>query len=242
MIVANGIDFTGASVAPAMKRIEALSRVEETWIDVSTDDDPGGPTIRRVLGRAISFIDQVTSCIRLTRAPISRDDHTGRAIGLTFGSGDVYGWVEFGYPASVPARRVNFGLMKTVLTSGMKQEVRVEFDVLFRLGKLLGDIPLGPQGEFDLRPWSSSKTTTPAAGGTGPAPVETASQPGCNPVNPAEPDSQQDRSMREREQSSSPAAPHGSPSFGPADQPKGGHHGQAEDFRHAAPPEHRVRR
>jgi hypothetical protein len=82
------------------------------------------------------------------------------------------------------------------------------------------------------------ETTTPAAVGAGPAPVETASQPGGNPVNPAERDSQQDRSMREREQSSSPAAPHGSPSFGPTDQTEEGHHGQAEDFRHAAPPEH----
>jgi hypothetical protein len=87
------------------------------------------------------------------------------------------------------------------------------------------------------------ETTTPAAVGAGPAPIETASQPGANPVNPAERDSQQDRSMREREQSSSSsAALTGSPSSDPTDQTKGGHHGQAEDFRHAAQPEHQVRR
>jgi hypothetical protein len=250
-IAANGIDYTSASVVRAVKRIEELSQGGEPRVDVYADKDLDDPQCAIVLVPAGSFVDHVAFLIRQTRKPISRDDYSTTAIGLTFGGGNVYGWFEYGKKARDLNRhsdiqRFNFGLMSAVLKSGMKQEVRVEADVLFRLGELLDDTQLEPQPELLLReqaaPKISSKTTTPAAGGTGPAPVETASQPGCNPVNPAEPDSQQDRSMREREQSSSPAAPHGSPSFGPADQPKGGHHGQAEDFRHAAPPEHRVRR
>jgi hypothetical protein len=126
--------------------------------------------------------------------------------------------------------------------------------VPFRIFETLADLALdtehalgravAPEGAEDTSKAAVEdvNTTTPATGGTGPAPVETASQPGGNPVNPAERDSQQDRSTWEREQSSSPAAPPGSPSSGPTDQTEEGHHGQAEDFRHAAPPEHRVRR
>ena len=119
--------------------------------------------------------------------------------------------------------------------------------VPFRIFEIMADLVLDTERELGQSTSSDAagdtaakdvETTTPAAVGAGPAPVETASQPGGNPVNPAERDSQQDRSMREREQSSSPAAPHGSPSFGPTDQTEEGHHGQAEDFRHAAPPEH----
>jgi hypothetical protein len=120
-----------------------------------------------------------------------------------------------------------------------------------RIFEIMADLALTGERGHDHKPSSDvasgtaaedTETTTPATGETGPAPVETASQPGGNPVNPAERDSQQDRSTREREQSSSPAVPPGSPSSGPTDQTEGGHHGHAEDFRHAAPSEHRVQR
>jgi len=61
-------------------------------------------------------------------------------------------------------------------------------------------------------------TTTPATVGTGPAHVDEASQPGANPVNPAERDIQQDSDERERGQSPPPSSSLGSPSFGQADQ------------------------
>jgi hypothetical protein len=61
-------------------------------------------------------------------------------------------------------------------------------------------------------------TTTPAAVGAGPAPVETASQPGANPVNIARRDSQQDSDERERGQSSRPSSSLGSPSSGQTEQ------------------------
>jgi hypothetical protein len=127
--------------------------------------------------------------------------------------------------------------------------------VPFRIFETLADLALdteralgravAPEGAEDTSKAAAedADTTTPATGRTGPAPVETASQPGGNPVNPADRNNQQDRSMREREQSSSSsAALTGSPSSDPTDQTKGGHHGQAEDFRHAAQPEHQVRR
>jgi hypothetical protein len=127
--------------------------------------------------------------------------------------------------------------------------------VPFRIFETLADLALdteralgravAPEGAEDTSKATAAdaETTTPATGRTGPAPVETASQPGGNPVNPADRNNQQDRSMREREQSSSSsAALTGSPSSDSTDQTKGGHHGQAEDFRHAAQPEHQVRR
>jgi hypothetical protein len=231
MATAEGIYHTSASVVPAVKRIAELSQGGEARVDVYADGDLDDPQSSIMLVPAGSFVEVVAHRIRWTRIETNKDELS--AIGLSFGGGNVYGWIEFdlgktGINRVSNIRRVDFGITQDVLKSGMRQEVRVEVGVLVRLGELLDP--------------ASSETTTPATGGTGPAPVETASQPGGNPVNPAERDSQQDRSTWEREQSSSPAAPPGSPSSGPTDQTEEDHHGQAEDFRHAAPPEHRVRR
>jgi hypothetical protein len=57
-----------------------------------------------------------------------------------------------------------------------------------------------------------ANTTTPAAGGTGPASVDKASQPGGNPVISAEATSQQDSDENKKGQSHRPSASHGSPS------------------------------
>jgi hypothetical protein len=96
-----------------------------------------------------SFIEVVASFIRWTRFGASKDGPS--AIGLTFGGGNVYGWVESdlgktGVNHVSNIRRVDFGVTEDVLKSGMKQEVRVEFWALSRLGELLGEIPLEPQG------------------------------------------------------------------------------------------------
>jgi hypothetical protein len=67
-----------------------------------------------------------------------------------------------------------------------------------------------------------TETTTPAAGGTGPASVvdaSKASQPGGNPVI-SEVSTQQDSDANKKGQSSPPSASHGSPSSDFTDQPK----------------------
>jgi hypothetical protein len=61
-------------------------------------------------------------------------------------------------------------------------------------------------------------TTTPATVGAGPAHVDEASQPGANPVNPAERDIQQDSDERERPQSPTPSSSPGPPSSDQTDQ------------------------
>jgi hypothetical protein len=209
MAIANGIDHTSVSVAQAVKRIEELSQGGEARVDVYADGDLDDPQSEIVLTPAGSFVDHVALLIRMTRGPISRNDFSATAIGLTFGSGKVYGWIECRTKVLGASRRFNLGLMNAVLKSGMKIEVRVEADVLFRLGELLGDIQLGPQGELPLQeqaaPQISSKTTTPATGGTGPASIDQASQPGANPVNDAVGSNQQDSDERERGQSPTPS-------------------------------------
>jgi hypothetical protein len=137
--------------------------------------------------------------------------------------GSVYGWAEFnlgetGVNRVADIRRVNFGDTEDLLKSGMKQEVRIERDVLSRLGELLGDIPLGPQDEFSLSPTSStsSETTTPASVGAGPASVVKATkvslnQPGCCPFISAL-TKQEDSDEKKRGQSPPPFSSHGSPS------------------------------
>jgi hypothetical protein len=227
MAIANGIDYTSVSVARAVKRIEELSQGGEARVDVYVDRDLGDPQCEIVLVPAGSFVDNVAFLIRLTQAPSSRDDYPATAIGLTFGSGNVYGWIEYGkkargldQPSNI--QRVNFGLMSAVLKSGMKQEVRIEADVLFRLGELLDDTLLKPQPELLLQeqaaPKISSKTTTPATVATGPAHVDKASQPGANPVNTADTNNQQDSDERERGQSHPSFSSLGSPSSGQTDQ------------------------
>jgi hypothetical protein len=229
MAIANGIDYTSASVVRAVKRIEDLSQGGEARVDVYVDRDLNDPQCDVVLVPAGSFVDNVAFLIRLTQASTNRDNYPATAIGLTFGSGNVYGWIEYGKedrgldrPSDI--QRVNFGLMSAVLKSGMKQEVRIEADVLFRLGELLDDTQLKPQPELLLReqaaPKISSKTTTPAAGGAGPAHVDEASQPGVNPVNHADSHNQQDSDERERGQSPAPSSSLGSPSSGQPDQLK----------------------
>jgi hypothetical protein len=229
MAIANGIDYTSASVVQAVKRIEELSQGGEARVDVYIDGDLDDPQCDIVLVPAGSFVDNAAFLIRLTRVPASKDDYPAIAIGLTFGGGNVYGWIEYGTKARglnrlFNIRRVTFGLMSAVLKSGMKQEVRIEADVLSRLGELLDDTQLEQQPELLLReqaaPKTSSKTTTPATGGTGPASIETASQPGANPVNIARLDSQQDSDERERGQSPTPSSSLGSPSSGQTDQLK----------------------
>jgi hypothetical protein len=192
MVVADGIDFTGASVLLAMTRIEALSQGGEARVDVYTDGDLDDPQSKIVLVPAGSFVEVVAHRIRWTRSEVGKG--VPSAIGLTFVRGSVYGWVEFnlgetGVNRVADIRRVNFGDTEDLLKSGMKQEVRVERDVLSRLGELLGDIPLGPQDGFSLSPTSStsSQTTTPTTVGAGPASVVKATkvslnQPGCCPV------------------------------------------------------------
>jgi hypothetical protein len=234
MVVADGIDFTGASIALAMTRIEALSQGGEGRVDVYVDGDLDDPQSKMVLRPAGSFLEMVAHCIRRTRSGVSTGSPS--AIGLTFGGGSVYGWVEFnlgetGVNRVADIRRVDFGVTEDLLKSGMKQEVRVERDVLFRLGELLGDIPLGPHGGSDLRPTSStsSETTTPATGGAGPASVvkssklTKANQPSGNSGDLAGALSrphQQDSDEKKRGQSPHPFSSHGSPSSDRSNQRK----------------------
>jgi hypothetical protein len=65
-----------------------------------------------------------------------------------------------------------------------------------------------------------AETTTPATGGTGPAHVDKASQPGANPVNSADGDNQQDSDEKERGQSPAPSSSCGSPSSKPSARSK----------------------
>jgi len=234
MVVADGIDFTGASVLLAMTRVEVLSQGGEGRVDVYVDGDLDDSQTKMTLVPAGSFLETVAHCIRGTRPGVSKGGPS--AIGLTFGGGSLYGWVEFnleetGVNHVADIRRVNFGVTEDLLKSGMKQEVRVERDVLSRLGKLLGDIPLGPHGGFDLRPPSStsSETTTPATGGAGPASVVKSSklakvsQPSGNSVDLAgvlTRPQQQDSDEKKRGQSPPPFSSHGSPSSDPTDQQK----------------------
>jgi hypothetical protein len=192
------------------------------------------PQSKMVLRPAGSFLEMVAHCIRRTRSGVSTGSPS--AIGLTFGGGSVYGWVEFnlgetGVNRVADIRRVDFGVTEDLLKSGMKQEVRVERDVLFRLGELLGDIPLGPHGGSDLRPTSStsSETTTPATGGAGPASVvkssklTKANQPSGNSGDLAGALSrphQQDSDEKKRGQSPHPFSSHGSPSSDRSNQRK----------------------
>jgi hypothetical protein len=225
MTIANGIDYTSARIALAVKRIEELSQGGEARFDIYTDGDLDDSQSKMMVVPAGSFIEVVASFIRWTRFGASKDGPS--AIGLTFGGGNVYGWVESdlgktGVNHVSNIRRVDFGVTEDVLKSGMKQEVRVEFWALSRLGELLGEIPLEPQGEFILRPASStsSQTTTPAAGGTGPASIDRASQPSGDSVNLADGSNQQDSDEKERGQSSYPFTLRGSPSSDPSDRLK----------------------
>jgi hypothetical protein len=222
MAIANGIDYTSASVVQAVKRIEELSQGGEARVDVYVDGDLEDPQSEIVLAPAGSFVEHVAFLIRLTRNPISKNDYPATAIGLTFGSGKVYGWMECRVKGRGQNRRFDFGLMSAVFKSGMKIEVRIEADVLFRLGELVDDNQLEQQPELLLReqaaPKISSKTTTPATGGTGPASIDQASQPGANPVNDAVGSNQQDSDERERGQSHPSFSSLGSPSSGQTDQ------------------------
>jgi hypothetical protein len=242
MTIANGIDYTSARIALSVKRIEALNQGGEGRVDVYVDGDLDDPQSKMMVVPAGSFLDLVAHSIRWTRSGVSKGGPS--AIGLTFGGGSVYGWIEFnlgetGVNHVADIRRVDFGVTEDLLKSGMKQEVRVERDVLFRLGELLGDIPLGPHGGFDLRPLpsTSSETTTPATGGAGPASVDStkvktkASQPGCPPVKPIpiatdvsedvdQDVNQEDSDEKKRGQSPPPFSSHGSPSCDRSNQRK----------------------
>jgi hypothetical protein len=236
MVVADGIDFTGASIALAMTRIEALSQGGEGRVDVYVDGDLDDPQSKMMLVPAGSFLEMVAHYIRWTRSGGSKGGPS--AIGLTFGGGSVYGWVELNLEGTgvnhvADIRRVNFGVTEDLLKSGMKQEVRVDRDVLSRLGELLGDIPLGPHGGFDLRSPSStsSETTTPATGGAGPASVVKSSKCNRRVTKVNQPNRavtrgacyrphQQDSDEKKSGQSPHPFSPHGSPSSDRSNQRK----------------------
>jgi hypothetical protein len=248
MAIANGLDYTSARVAAAVKRIEALSQGGEARVDVYADgdlSDLSDPKTRLTFVPGGSFVETIAFLIRWTRFPTDKDnfgygDQRISAIGLTFGGGTVYGWIEFGLRATgrvSDVRRVSFGLMGNVLAAGLKQEVRVECDALFRLGDLLGPVQLEPQPELALQepisdhgsaadnpkaaPAISSQTATPAAVGTGPASADAlASQPGGDPVNLADESNQQDSGEKESGQRPPSSSPLGSPSSDPPDQPK----------------------
>jgi hypothetical protein len=236
MTIANGIDYTSARIALSVKRIEELSQGGEARFDIYTDGDLDDPQskIMMMVVPAGSFIEVVAFCIRWTRFGVSKGGPS--AIGLTFGGGSVYGWVEAdlgktGVNHVSDIRRVDFGVTEDVLKSGMKQEVRVELWALSRLGELLDPASLQYQSnsksayssiieKSEVTPMTFSETTTPAAVGTGPAHVDEASQPGANPVNPADVSNQQDSDEKERGQSSPPSASRGSPSSDPSDRSK----------------------
>jgi hypothetical protein len=180
------------------------------------------------VGRSFQSGGTISATAKISGAVIAFKEPIGGLLSLMQGLPE--GW-EKPEAAIVDTKSVPFRIFETLADLALDTE--------HALGRAVA-----PEGAEDTSKAAVEdvNTTTPATGRTGPAPVETASQPGANPVNPAERDSQQDRSTREREQSPSPATFPGSPSSGPTDQTKGGHHGHAEDFRHAAPPEHRVRR
>src|SRR4051812_5765884 len=81
MVVADGIDFTGASIALAMTRIEALSQGGEACVDVYVDGDMDDPQSNIMLVPAGSFLETVAHCIRWTRSGVGTGSPS--AIGLT---------------------------------------------------------------------------------------------------------------------------------------------------------------
>jgi hypothetical protein len=237
MTIANGIDYTSARIALSVKRIEELSQGGEARFDIYTDGDLDDPQSKMMMVPAGSFIEMVASCIRWTRFGVSKGGPS--AIGLTFGGGNVYGWVESdlgktGVNHVSDIRRVDFGVTEDVLKSGMKQEVRVELWALSRLGELLDPASLQHQSnsksayssiieKSEVTPMTFSETTTPTTVGTGPASVDDktkVSQPGGDPVKLADGSNQQDSDEKERGQSSPPSASRGSPSSDPSDRSK----------------------
>src|SRR4051812_4505904 len=218
MTIANGIDHTGANIARAVKRIEDLSKGGVPRVEIHVDGDPDDPMVKSVLIPTGSFVETVAYFIRLTQNPVGLDRINRRigrllAIGLTFGGGAVYGWIEFASGATnlnhvSDVRRINYGIMGDVLASGMTQDVRVGFDALRRLGELLKtEIP-------EVSPTASPETTTPASGGTGPATV-VVSQPGATPVKLDALAKHQNSDAEEREQAlSGPIPAHSSESLG----------------------------
>src|SRR3954447_1594428 len=143
MAVANGINHTAVSVVQAVKRIEDLRQEEEAQSGLYADCNLDDPETELQFVPAGSFVGAVAQHMRRMQIEASRGDIS--AIGLTFGNG-VYGWIEFdgGTGKDCPSnpRRVTFGYMGTVLTAGLKQDVRVEGGVLLRLGELLGPLAL----------------------------------------------------------------------------------------------------
>jgi hypothetical protein len=114
-------------------------------------------------------------------------------------------------------------------------EMSVRATVPIRFFEILADLVLDTeriQGKQQLPPDDKSPeaagstnaegidTTTPATVGAGPASIDKASQPGANPVNPADTNNQQDSDERERGQSPAPSSSPGSPSSGQTDQLK----------------------
>jgi hypothetical protein len=99
----------------------------------------------------------------------------------------------------------------------------------YRLFEIMADLALDTERELGQSASSDAasstaakdaETTTPATVGAGPAHVDKASQPGANPVNPADSSNQQDSDEKERGQSPAPSSPRGSPSSNPSDRPK----------------------
>jgi hypothetical protein len=91
----------------------------------------------------------------------------------------------------------------------------------YKLFEIMADLALdtecelGQSASSDTASRTAAKdveTTTPATVGTGPAPVDKASQPGANPVNSADTSNQQDSDENKRGQCPLPFSPHGSPS------------------------------
>jgi hypothetical protein len=97
------------------------------------------------------------------------------------------------------------------------------FKILGRLARD-GMRQSGPQPSSDAAGGTAAEdteTTTPAAGGTGPAPVDAmVSQPSGDSVDLADGSNQQDSAKKREEQCSAPSAPHGSPSSDLPDRPK----------------------
>jgi DNA-binding transcriptional ArsR family regulator len=165
MAVANGIDYTAASVVQAVRRIEGLRQEGEIESGLYADCNLDDPETELQFVPAGSFIGTVAHRMRWIQIGASKGgvptiemtygNGGVSAVGLTFGNGDVYGWIEFdqggtGMDCLSNPQRITFGHMSAVLAAGMKQNVRVEVGVLSRLGELLGPLALLHQSEISL--------------------------------------------------------------------------------------------
>jgi hypothetical protein len=101
--------------------------------------------------------------------------------------------------------------------------------VPFRIFEIMADLVLDTERELGQSTSSDAagdtaakdvETTTPATVATGPAHVDKASQPGANPVSPADVSNQQDSDEKERGQSPAPSSSYGSPSSKPSARSK----------------------